>query len=152
MLRCKLTVAERVTPVKIRRYYDLKHLKTFEERYDYLKLSGIVGQSTFGYDRWLNQVLYRSKKWKQTRDGIIVRDNGCDLGCSGYTIHGSVIVHHMNPITIDDIELDNEMMYDPEFLICTTDNTHNAIHYGNSSLLPKAVVERQRNDTCPWKH
>ena len=134
----------------IRTYRFLEKLHTFEDRYQYLKLSGIVGVSTFGYDRYLNQNLYTSRRWKETRDLVIIRDNGCDLGIEDYRIHGKILIHHINPITIEDIELDRDDIFNPEFLICTTLNTHNAIHYGNESLLPKLPVERRKNDTCPW--
>lgn len=134
----------------IKCYTELRRLKSFEERYRYLRLSANVGDNTFGYDRYLNQMLYTSKKWLNIRDGIIIRDLGCDLGIEDYEIHGKIIVHHMNPITIEDIELDRDEMFDPEFLICTTHDTHNAIHFGNESLLPRLPIIRRRNDTCPW--
>ena len=132
-------------------YRELKRLTTFDERYQYLKLAGIVGDTTFGYDRYLNQLLYRSKRWKRTRDDIIIRDNACDLGVEDYDIYDRIIVHHMNPITIEDVELERDFVYDPEFLICTTLKTHNAIHYGDESHLSKIIIERTKNDTCPWK-
>ena len=135
----------------IRTFSELKRLKTFEERYVYLRLAGVVGKSTFGYDRYLNQALYTSKLWFNTRDYTIVRDNGCDLSVDGYEIHGRIIIHHMNPITIEDIELRRDIVFDPEFLICTSHNTHNAIHYGDESLLPQLPIERRLNDTCPWR-
>ena len=134
----------------IKCYTELRRLKSFEERYRYLRLSANVGDNTFGYDRYLNQMLYTSKKWLNIRDGIIIRDLGCDLGIEDYEIHGKIIVHHMNPITIEDIELDRGEVFDPEFLICTTHDTHNAIHFGNESLLPRLPIIRRRNDTCPW--
>ncbi len=134
----------------IKCYTELRRLKSFEERYRYLRLSANVGDNTFGYDRYLNQMLYASKKWLNIRDGIIIRDLGCDLGIEDYEIHGKIIVHHMNPITIEDIELDRDEVFDPEFLICTTHDTHNAIHFGNESLLPRLPIIRRRNDTCPW--
>jgi len=134
----------------IKCYTELRRLKSFEERYRYLRLSANVGDNTFGYDRYLNQMLYSSKKWLNIRDGIIIRDLGCDLGIEDYEIHGKIIVHHMNPITIEDIELDRGEVFDPEFLICTTHDTHNAIHFGNESLLPRLPIIRRRNDTCPW--
>lgn len=136
---------------KIKCYRKLIRLKTFEERYDYLKIGGIVGRETFGYDRYLNQLLYTSGPWKKTRDNIIIRDNACDLSMEDYHIRGSILVHHINPITAEDIELDRDIVYDPENLISTSLNTHNAIHYGDESLLPKLPVQRRRNDTCPWK-
>jgi hypothetical protein len=136
----------------IRTYSELITLPTFEERFNYLKLGGRVGADTFGFDRHLNQTLYqRSQKWKNVRDIVIIRDNGCDLGVEGYPIYGKIIVHHMNPITLDDILNDRDWIYDPEFLICTVHATHNAIHYGDENLLNKIPVERTVNDTCPWK-
>jgi len=134
----------------IRCYSDLKNIETFKERYLYLKLNGVVGQSTFGFDRQLNQMLYSSRRWKRARDIVITRDRGCDLGVEGYDIHIHILIHHMNPITIVDIEEDNDDIYDPEFLICTTKNTHNAIHFGDESILPKPIIVRRQNDTCPW--
>lgn len=135
----------------IRRYRELKKLKTFEERYEYLKLGCNVGDRTFGFDRYLNQMLYRSSRWKTTRDKIIIRDKGCDLGIIGRDIHSMIIVHHMNPMTIDDVLNDKDIVYEEEFLISTTMDTHNAIHYGNKDNLLKMPKERSRNDTCPWK-
>lgn len=133
-------------------YSELKRLETFEERFEYLKTSGVVGQSTFGYDRYLNQVLYKSAKWRKVRNQVIIRDNGCDLGMEDYPIFDKVIVHHMNPITIEDVEDDNEDIYNPDYLICVSELTHNAIHYGNSNTLPKLPTERTPGDTCPWKN
>ena len=130
---------------------DLKKLKTFEERFNYLKLQGAVGEETFGYDRIFNQLLYSSTKWRSARDKVIIRDNGCDLGVDGYDIHGRVMVHHINPITMDDIIKDSYILYDPENLITTTHATHNAIHYSDETILMKGPVERSKNDTCPWK-
>lgn len=135
----------------IKRYRDLKHLRTLEERYNYLRIPGRVGSDTFGYDRYLNQLLYKSKRWLRTRDDVIVRDNACDLGIEGYEIHDKIIIHHMNPISIEDIELNRDHIFDPEFLITTTHNTHNAIHFGNESLLPRLPIVRTQNDTCPWR-
>ena len=136
----------------IKTYSELITLPTFEERFRYLKLGGRVGADTFGFDRHLNQMLYqRNPKWKSARDTVIIRDNGCDLGMEGYPIYGKIIVHHMNPITIDDLMNDRDWIYDPEFLISTVHNTHNAIHYGDESLLMTAPVVRTKNDTCPWK-
>lgn len=136
----------------IRTYSELITLSTFKERFNYLKLDGLVGESTFGFDRYLNQMFYRSQRWKEIRDFVIIRDNGCDLGVEGYEIHSRIIIHHMNPITIEDIRKESEFLLDPEFLICTIHNTHNAIHYGDENLLIKAPIERSKNDTCPWKH
>lgn len=136
----------------IRTYSELSQLKTFEERYRYLKLGGIVGQETFGFDRYLNQVFYTSKEWRSVRDKVIIRDNGCDLGIEEYEINGHMIlIHHINPITVDDILNREDYIFDPEFLICTTKRTHNAIHYGDESLLPQKPVVRRKNDTCPWR-
>lgn len=135
----------------IKTYSKLSELPTFEERFRYLKFKGVVGKETFGYDRYLNQLFYSSKKWKAIRDHVIVRDNGCDLGAEGYDIHGRIIIHHINVITREDIERESEYLLDPEFLITTTHNTHNAIHYGDESLLMSKPIERTKNDTCPWK-
>ena len=137
--------------MKIRSYSELSQLKTFEERYQYLRLNGQVGADTFGYDRYLNQMFYRSQRWKSVRDFVFVRDNGCDLGIEGHDINGRYILHHMNPITIEDIERESDRLLDPEFLITTIHNTHNAIHYGDEGLLIVAPIERTRNDTCPWR-
>lgn len=112
---------------------------------------GRVGEDTFGFDRYLNQQFYKTRGWKRLRDELIIRDNGCDLGVDGYDIHGRVIIHHMNPITKDDILNQTDYLLNPEFLICTTHNTHNAIHYGDESLLILDPIERTKNDTCPWK-
>lgn len=135
----------------IRTYSELSKLQTFEERYAYLKLSGTVGKDTFGYDRYLNQIFYRSQEWKSIRDKVIIRDEGCDLGIDGYEIHGRIYIHHMNPIMLKDIENKTEFLLNPEYLITTTHSTHNAIHYGDESLLPLIPKERTANDTCPWK-
>lgn len=135
----------------IRRYSELVRLPTFVERFNYLKLSGRVGEETFGFDRYLNQMFYRSSRWRSLRNKIIVRDNGCDLGVEERAIASRIIVHHMNPISLDAIEHDDEDLYNPEFLICVSHETHNAIHYGDENLLFKGLVERRPNDTCPWK-
>lgn len=131
-------------------FSELIKLKSFEERYAYLRLIGIVGESTFGFDRFLNQSLYSSNAWKKVRDTVIVRDNGCDLSLVGYEIHGRVIVHHMNPISIEDIERGKDSILDPEFLVCVSHKTHLAIHYGDESLLPQNPIIRQAGDTSPW--
>lgn len=136
---------------KIRCYSELKKLRTFDERFDYLKLDGLVGQSTFGFDRYLNQLFYTSDKWRKARDIIIIRDEGNDLGVDGYDINDRIFIHHMNAITPTDIKLDREFIYDPEFLICTTFNTHQAIHYSDENLLIQPIIERYPNDTSPWK-
>lgn len=135
----------------MRNYRELSRLKTFDERFEYLKLSGLVGESTFGFERYLNQALYNSSKWRRLRNQIIVRDNGCDLGVEGYEIQGIIIVHHMNPISVDDLKDFSDDVFDPEYLICVSLTTHNAIHYGDRSLIPQAPVERRPGDTCPWK-
>jgi hypothetical protein len=137
--------------MKIRTYSELIKLPTFEDRYKYLRLRGVVGEETFGFDRFMNQDFYRSREWKDIRDFIIVRDNGCDLAMEGYDIHGKIIIHHMNPITIKDIQENSAFLMEPEYLISTTLSTHNAIHYGDESLLVKEPVIRSKNDTCPWK-
>ena len=137
--------------MSIKTYSELIKLPTFEERYQYLKLRGSVGKETFGFDRYLNQVLYHSQKWKSAREFVIIRDNGCDLGIEDREICGQIIVHHMNILTLEDIENESEFLYDPEYLISTTHNTHNAIHYGDESLLILDPIERSKNDTCPWK-
>ena len=137
----------------IKTYSELLTFETFEERFNYLKLNGIVGQDTFGFDRYMNQLLYHnSKEWKAVRNKVIVRDNGCDLGMEGYDILGRILVHHLNPITIDDIKNRSPTIFDLNNLICVSHNTHNAIHYGDENLLVKAPIERKLNDTCPWKH
>ena len=135
----------------LRTYSELSKLKTFEDRFRYLRLDGIVGEETFGFDRYLNQILYQSDEWKRCRRDIIIRDNGCDLGCEGFEVHGRILIHHINPITVDDIVNRNPKVFDPENLILTSHNTHQAIHYGNEDLLIRAPVERSKNDTCPWK-
>lgn len=136
----------------MRTYTELIQLPTFEERFKYLQLNGVVGEDTFGFDRYLNQVFYRSQKWKDVRDLVIIRDKGCDLGISDRAIHGKIIIHHMNPIRLIDVEKESAFLLNPEYLICVTHNTHNAIHYGDDNLLVKAPVERSRNDTCPWRN
>lgn len=134
-----------------RTYTELSRLKTLEERFEYLKLSGRVGESTFGFDRYLNQMLYTSKRWRKVRDIVIIRDNGCDLGVEGYEINDKIIIHHMNPITVEDIEEERDWIFDPEYLVSTSDMTHKAIHYGDENLLPKLPIERRPGDTCPWR-
>lgn len=137
----------------IRTFNELRSLKTFEERFNYLQLHGKVGLDTFGFDRIFNQMFYRSKEWKRMRDEIIIRDLGRDLGIEGREIlYGKIVIHHMNPISIKDIEESTEFLLNPNYLITTTPNTHRAIHYGDKSLLALDPVERRPNDTCPWKH
>lgn len=143
--------------MSIRTYSELITIPTFEERYRYLRLGGKVGEETFGFDRYLNQVFYKSPEWLAVRDYVILRDTGhndyCqDLGMeSGHDIHGRILVHHMNPITKEDILRKSKYILDPEYLICTIKNTHDAIHYGDESLLISAPIERTKNDTCPWR-
>lgn len=135
----------------IKTYSELITIPTFEERFKYLQLNGRVGVDTFGFDRYINQNFYRSREWKRIRDQIILRDNGCDLGLDGYEIYGRIYIHHMNPILVQDIIHQSDFLLNPEYLICTTHTTHNAIHYGDESLLITAPIERKPNDTCPWK-
>ena len=135
----------------IRTYSELITLPTFEERYRYLRLDGRVGQETFGFDRWLNQKFYKDPEWLRVRDFVIIRDNGCDLGIEGREIHSRILIHHMNPITTEDIVKRSKYLLDPEYLICTVKRTHDAIHYGDESLLILNPIERTKNDTCPWK-
>ena len=135
----------------IRCYKELSRIDNYEERFRYLKLVGQVGESTFGFDRYLNQIVYSSKRWKQARNAVIIRDEGRDMGVEGYEIQGRIVIHHMNPISIEDAEKDRDFIYDPEFLICVSPITHNAIHYGDESLLPKGPVDRFPNDMCPWR-
>lgn len=136
----------------IRTYSQMIALPTYEERYEYLRLGGRVGEDTFGFDRYLNQVFYRSQRWKSIRDKVIIRDNGCDLATEGYDICGKILIHHMNPITVEDIEQESEFLLNPEYMVCVTHNTHNAIHYGDKNLLITAPIERRPNDMCPWRH
>lgn len=138
--------------MSIRTYSELILLPTFEERFKYLQLNGRVGDDTFGFDRHINQNFYRSAEWKRIRDLVIMRDNGCDLALEGYEIYGRILIHHMNPITVKDVELSTEYLMNPEYLICVTHNTHNAIHYGDEKLINKGPIVRTKNDTCPWKH
>lgn len=145
------TITGKVIQMNIRTYSELITLPTFEERYEYLRLGGKVGEETFGFDRYLNQIFYKSKEWRSIRDHIIARDNGCDLGMEGHEISGRILIHHMNPITKDDILQRSEYLLNPEYLITTIKNTHDAIHYSDKSLLITAPVQRTRNDTCPWR-
>ena len=136
----------------IRTYSELITIPTFEERFEYLQLKGSVGKDTFGYDRYLNQVLYRSPEWKRLRNQIIIRDGGCDLACDGYDIYGKVLIHHLNPITVEDVLARSRKVFDPDNLVCVSHNTHNAIHYGDVDLLVTGPIIRTKNDTCPWRH
>lgn len=135
----------------IRTYSELVTLPTFEERFKYLKLDGVVGAETFGYDRYLNQQFYQSQEWKSIRDKVIIRDYGRDLASAGHEIVGRIYIHHMNPVTKDDVLSHSDILVNPEYLICTCKLTHDAIHYGDEHLLPKGPVIRRPNDTCPWK-
>lgn len=134
----------------IRKYSELRRLDTFEDRFHYLSLRGSVGVSTFGFDRYINQMFYTSKQWRHIRHLVISRDNGCDLGVEGYDIHTKLYIHHMNPMTADDIIHGDDSILNPDFLITTTHQTHNAIHYGDEKLLPRPFVERRPGDTKLW--
>lgn len=134
-----------------RTYSELIKLPTFEERYEYLRLDGEVGAATFGSDRYLNQLFYTSDEWRKIRDEVIIRDKGCDLAMDGYDVPKGIIVHHMNPISVEDILQHSEKLIRIEFLVCVSDITHKAIHYGNQELLPRGPIARFQNDTCPWK-
>ena len=138
--------------MSIRTYSELITIPTFKERFEYLRLDGKVGEETFGFDRYLNQSFYKSPEWRSVRDFVIIRDCGCDLAIEGHEIFGKILVHHMNPIRIEDIINRSEYLLDPEYLICTIKNTHDAIHYGDGSLLITGPIERTKNDTCPWRH
>jgi hypothetical protein len=131
-------------------YSNLKRIETFEDKFEYLKLGGSVGHSTFGFDRYINQTFYQSFQWKSVRDHVIIRDNGCDLGVEGYEIHSKLLVHHMIPLTMEDITSGSEWIIDPEYLITTTHNTHNAIHYGDKRLLITPLQPRMPGDTKLW--
>ena len=137
----------------IRTYTELSKLKTFKERFEYLKLGGKIGEETFGYDRYINQKFYKDPEYRAVRDYVIVRDNGCDLGVDGYDYADGekIIIHHMNPITVEDIINRSEFALNPEYMISTRQITHNAIHYGDESLLIQGPIERTKNDTCPWR-
>ena len=138
--------------MSIKTYSELITIPTFEERFEYLQLKGSVGKDTFGYDRHLNQVLYRSPEWKRLRNQIIIRDCGCDLACEGYDIHSKVLIHHLNPITVEDVLARSRKVFDPDNLVCVSHSTHNAIHYGDMDLLVTGPIIRTKNDTCPWRH
>lgn len=138
--------------MSIRTYSELIKIPTFKERFEYLRLDGKVGEETFGFDRYLNQVFYKSPEWKAARDFVIIRDQGCDLAMEGHEIFGRILVHHMNPIRIEDVVNRSKYLLDSEYLICTIKNTHDAIHYGDGSLLITGPIERTKNDTCPWRH
>lgn len=135
----------------IKTYSEMILLPTFLERFKYLQIGGMVGAETFGFDRYLNQSLYRTAEWKRFRNEIIVRDNGCDLGCDDRTIYGKILVHHINPLTVEDIVNRHSCVFDPDNVICVSLDTHNAIHYGDEELLMLGPIERTKNDTCPWR-
>lgn len=133
-------------------YRELIRIPTFRERYEYLRIGGVVGQATFGSDRYLNQILYTSPEWRRFRNDIIIRDDGCDMALQGMQIIGyMIIVHHINPLTVEDVENRNPVIFDPDNVVCVTERTHRAIHYGDASLLPEIPIIRTKNDTCPWK-
>lgn len=135
---------------KTRTYSELSRLNTFSERFEYLKLGDVVGSATFGFDRYINQRFYTSYEWKTAREEVILRDNGCDLGIIGFEIHTAILIHHINPMMADDIIHGEEWIFDPEYLITTTKNTHNAIHFGNENPFPKIVIARNPGDTKLW--
>lgn len=137
--------------MSIKTYSELRSLETFEDRFNYLKIFGEIGVDTFGFDRVFNQKFYHSAEWKRIRHQIIIRDNGCDLGISDRPIKGQILIHHLNPITLEDIKNSEEKLFDPNNLICVSKITHNAIHYGYAETLPKKYEERKPNDTCLWK-
>jgi hypothetical protein len=138
------------TSAMIRTYNELRRIESFEDRFEYLRLGGTVGQSTFGFDRHINQAFYTSSEWRSIRQHVIIRDNGCDLGVLGYEINGALLIHHINPMDVDDVIHREEWILDPQFLITTTTNTHNAIHFGDRSLISKPFVERKPGDTRLW--
>lgn len=135
----------------IKRYSEMIRLPTFEDRYKYLKLTGAVGESTFGFDRYVNQMFYGARAWKKVRNEVILRDNACDLGIEDRQIAVGLIVHHINPITLEQIENEDPFILDPDNLVCVSASTHNAIHFGDERLLARLPKERRPNDTCPWK-
>ena len=147
-----VVIAEMVMVMIIKTYSELISIPTYKERFDYLKLDGIVGKDTFGYDRYLNQAFYNSPEWRRFRRDMIIRDNGMDLAADDYEIVGKILVHHINPLTVQDVIRRDPKIFDPENVICTSMNTHNAIHYGDESLLMIEPVVRTKYDTCPWRH
>ena len=140
-----------MTMKKTKTYSEFRRLPSFSERFEYLRTGSIIGDQTFDLERYLNQTFYQSKEWRDVRRQVILRDKGCDLGVEGYEIFGPITVHHMNPITTTDIDTRNPDILNPEYLICVSDQTHNALHFGDPNLLPRTMVERRPNDTCPWK-
>lgn len=136
----------------VKRYKELLRISSYDERLKYLKLNGVVGYETFGGNRYVNQILYRSVLWKKTRREVIMRDNGCDLAHEDYPLRERIYIHHLNPITLDDVLENRSSVYDLDNLVCVSFSTHNAIHYGGDlNIFTSQVVERKRNDTCPWK-
>lgn len=135
----------------IRTYSELIKLPTFKERYEYLRLQGVIGDETFGSNRYLNQAFYKSDAWLSVRDTVIIRDNGCDLAMPDRMINGTILIHHMNPISIQDVIHGSDLLLNPEYLICVSKMTHNAIHYSDENILIPDLVERTKNDTCPWR-
>lgn len=148
--QCELMLGMVMT-MTIRTYSELIKLQTFEERFNYLRLGRCVGKETFGFDRYINQQFYRSTEWKRVRNLVILRDNGCDLGVKDRPIYERILIHHMNPVAIEDIQNGTDFLLNPEYLISTTHSTHNAIHYGDTNLLSRDPIERRPGDTCPWK-
>jgi hypothetical protein len=134
----------------VRTYHELSQIETFEERFEYLKLKETLGRKTFGFDRWINQRFYKSREWRRAKNYVITRDDGCDLGILGFEIYSGLLVHHMNPMSVDDIKQNKEWIFDPNFLVTTSHQTHNAIHYGDESLLPRGPIERRSGDTTLW--
>lgn len=145
------TVMKMTTNIKTRSYSELIKMDSYLDRFHYLKLGGRVGKETFGFDRYLNQTLYRSEEWKRFRRDIIIRDNGCDLGCDGYEINDKILIHHINPLTPEDVINRSYKIFDRDNVISCSLNTHNAIHYGDATLLVTGPIERTPYDTCPWK-
>lgn len=150
LMLCEHILEIKEMKIVIRSYHELRLLQTFDERYDYLKLGGIVGKETFGSERYLNQLLYHSGEWEAFRNEIIVRDNGCDLGIKGREIFSKLVIHHINPITIEDIEQGADCVFDPDNAICTMHSTHMAIHYGDISMIIRLSKERKKGDTLLW--
>ena len=144
--------AGRMKKMSIRTYSELIQYPTFEDRFKYLQLKGRIGEDTFGFDRYINQRFYRSKEWQRIRDQVILRDKGCDLGIHGRELYERIIIHHMNPISVEDIRDATDYLLNPEYLVCASHLTHNAIHYADESILVAGPIERRKNDTCPWRH
>lgn len=150
---CEIIVEQvKTMSMNLRSYSELITLPTFIERFNYLQCKELIGYETFGHDRYLNQSLYRSSEWRRFRRDIIIRDNGCDLGCDGYELYSRIVIHHINPLTVEDILNRSSKVFDPENAICTCLNTHQAIHFGDETILNLGPIERKKNDTCPWRH